>query len=53
MSVCEDAVTCNPAQLYLWEMYISYASSVKDKLDLCNRALQGVAAPSNYGMYSA
>ena len=48
MSVCEDAVTCNPTQLFLWEMYINYAGSVSKKLLLCDRAITALSAPSKW-----
>ena len=44
MGVCEDAVTCNPTQLFLWEMYINYAGSAPDKLALCDRAIYALSA---------
>lgn len=46
MGVCEDAVTCNPTQLFLWEMYINYAGSVPEKLALCDRAICALSIPS-------
>ncbi len=44
VSIFKDAVAINSAQIFLWEMYIEYASSVPLKLSLCDDAITNLAS---------